>query len=96
MNNRMKFLVRDQGYCCIFAYLLANESEKEIALAAELSVSPRTIRTWRAKVRSGTLTCTKSSGFFTPVPCLMKGTQAPADTNPDTPAESSRIPEPLR
>lgn len=79
MNEKMRFNVKDHGYCCIFAFLTANAREKEIVLALELSVNTRTIRTWRARLRAGTLTCAKSSGEAIPL-CLMKGIQATADT----------------
>lgn len=82
MNEKMRFKVRDHGYCCIYAFLLANASSKEIVVALELGVTPRTIRTWRARLRSGELTCAKASGEAIPL-CLMQKIQPCSGTTPE-------------
>lgn len=81
MNEKMRFNVRNSGYCCIYAFLMANASSKEIVVALELGVSPRTIRTWRARLRSGELTCAKDSGETIPL-CLMQKIRQCSDTIP--------------
>lgn len=66
MNERLRYLVRQQGYCCIYAYIYTTISSKEVVVAAELSITPRTIRSWRRKFREGTLKCASAS------PCFLK------------------------
>jgi hypothetical protein len=61
MNEHLRYAVKKEGYCCIYAYLRANALEKEIVLAAICHVTPRTIRTWRRKLREGTLSCSSAS-----------------------------------
>lgn len=81
MNEKMRFNVRNSGYCCVYAFLMANASSKEVVAALELGVSPRTIRTWRARLRSGELTCVKACGDAIPL-CLMQKIQPVVDTTP--------------
>jgi len=84
MNEKMKFNVRDLGYCCIFACLMANQREKEVVLAAELRVNPRTIRDWRKRLRDGRITCEKAT------PCLWpRSFPLPVHTAPDDFSEQS-------
>jgi transposase-like protein len=64
MNERLRFLVRQHGYCCVYAYIYATISSKEVVVAAELGITPRTIRNWRAKFRRGTLRCASAAPCF--------------------------------
>lgn len=57
MNNQMLFKVRAHGFCCPYAFFFAHQEEKEVYLASLLSVSERTVRMWRRKLREETLTC---------------------------------------
>lgn len=85
MNERLRYLVRQQGYCCIYAYIFATISTKEVVVAAELSVTPRTIRSWRRRFREGTLKCASASPCFIKkspslAPQLLASTSPPASS----------------
>ena len=50
-------IVKSLKWCCPYEYLTATLDIKTELLAAELGVSKRTIRNWRAKLRNGDITC---------------------------------------
>lgn len=64
MNIKVLFRVRKAGYCCAFAYFQANETRPELELARELSISPRTVRIWRRRLREQLLTCSRFTPCF--------------------------------
>lgn len=60
MNDKLLWKIKSLGFCCPFAFFFALQEEKEIYLASLLSVTPRTIRTWRRRLREHSLVCSRS------------------------------------
>lgn len=73
MNEKARINVRKLGFCCLYAYFQANPKITEVVAASQLRVTPRTIRSWRAKLRVGELKCQSLT------PCFLQKIQAVAD-----------------
>lgn len=53
----MHRLALDEGYCCLYYYLSANDNKSSEQLAKRLGVNRRTVERWRAKLDAGDLLC---------------------------------------
>ena len=56
--------VKELGFCCSFSYFHTVRFEKIAEVAAELKVSERTTKAWRAHYRKDELQCEKSDNCF--------------------------------
>ena len=54
-----KAIEEDLGYCCTWVFL--TKFKRTSMIARRLGFDPRTIRLWKAKVKSGELACTNCS-----------------------------------
>jgi len=61
MNNKLRKFVREEGFCCVWAYLEANRATYTSILMKDIGsrVTTRALQQNRASYRSKTLVCEK-------------------------------------
>jgi hypothetical protein len=74
MNEKIKKLVKDQGYCCLWAFFQANRAAHTSALMklardAGFNFSTRALQQQRARFRSKEYSCERAT------PCLRQKIQ---------------------
>ena len=81
----MQQLVKYEHACCIFGYFHEWEERSAREMARHLGVTPRTIRLYRQKIRTGGLTCPND---FPPAECpkalLRKGLDTSSSVQSDS------------
>jgi len=89
MSKPLLERVQQEGYCCLFAYMISNTDLTTKEMSKELDANPRTIRIYKAKVRDGECTCRHS-----PFCCF--SVQSPQELSLDHPEPPQKVAEMLR
>ena len=50
-------LIKSEGHCCVFGYLIANRNKPSLDIARYLGVSPRIIRRWKQHIHERKVLC---------------------------------------
>ncbi len=53
----MQSLIKSEGYCCVFGYLIANREKSATEIADHLGISSRLIRRLKVQIHNQELTC---------------------------------------